>query len=290
MRKIVSLILSVLVTLFPSSVLFSDPLLEARLEPEKLGAGSSATLIIDISWPQTEGNYKFALPEITVEGASSGRFGEAQETYLKEDAAWIKKSFRIEIRPQKSGRVHVNSFPIPYVKEEAAPGTGAALTVPAFTLEVEDANNRKVFYGAAAAFFLAILGLTFFIVRRRKKIVPAAAFISEEDLTVRKIQDALQKLKDENVKDIIKKISDEFILFLAGRYKITETKHNEKVMLENLKKRDVPAQEWQRIAEIFDDIYKVRYAGMGEGQKNTRYIAGEITAYINSKRILGTPS
>lgn len=291
MRKLVHLLSLSAVIFFACANAWSAPSAQSRLTKAQIPSGESLSLIVEISWPQTEGSYKFGLPDLSAQHLTVTGMGESQETVLQGDTSLLKKTFTVEFQSQPGykGKAHINPFSVSYFQTEGvSPGN---LSVPGFDVEITAKPlNDKVRAGIFAAGALISIVLIVWIVRswrKKKDSNLSTETASDEDICIEQIESRLSRLSPENAKDALRDIGAELKLFLVKRYGLDAEPTNEKQTLEALKSKQLPYPEIQKVEGIFQQIHQARYSGAPVTERDVRGIAGEITGYINSKRIIG---
>jgi hypothetical protein len=272
---------------FVSSQAGAEPALEVTLAPESVHTGETAALTIQVSWPKEEGNYSFGIPTPAMVNLQLVNQAQSQETFLESGKEWTRKTFTYELTPEKPGQGIVESFSITYVNPAAVPPTPAQWDVQTLSLKVEKPPFKApvwlkpvVGLTALAAGGAVLLGL----LRSRKS---RCCSIPHDDIKQTIEEAALLELQKA---ESVHALSRVFREFLSRRYSGLSSKQSESEMTAAVQTIDIPREEIQSIQALLEQLGEAKYTGPSQAEFQMKDLRQKITAFIESKRVVGSPA
>ena len=144
MRYISAFIVTILLICLKSRYAHAEPQLEILLSGHKIAVNETTTLTIQAEWPEAEGQYAFALPDLKLFQLSIDHQGESQETFIRNDQKWIRKTFSFYLKALREGKGEIETFVISYIDPNTQ--QGGHFTVSEQIITIRSANLKLSFY------------------------------------------------------------------------------------------------------------------------------------------------
>ncbi len=272
------------ITLIPAAPAAVKPEVQTRISASAIHQDETVQFNLEIHWPREEGPYVFALPVLPLKNLVLERQGESQETYRKDGKDWSQKSFIAVLRPLAPGEGKIEDFVLPYVNTGSQESGELLVTAPHVKISKAPFKIKKE-WGLAASAVIGIPLAVIAIVRlRRKKKAPEVR--SPEELAV---ENFLTHLRSESfnrdaTKEKLHRAGSEFRNLLHSVYKIGPSRISERELIEELKRREIPADEWKTVSRLVEKLNEAKYMGQSLTDSDFSAIKKEIETFAEGKR------
>lgn len=275
----------VLVCICGAAPASADPTFKVSLSKDKLRPGAAAVLSIQASWPKSEAQYRFAIPEFLMTNLSIANRGESQESFAAGGEEWVRKTFTFELTAGKPGPARIEIFTIPYV--DPLLQKNGAFEHPALDLLVGKPTIftlRNLAWVSASGFgILGMIVLAGLFTRRRKPApaadkphipMPAAVEAAQED-----------PFKFRPMSDLsISELSAQFRSFLTESYKLpVPPSATEEEIKRCLERTDISREEMRHITGLLKELNDAKYSGLGSPRDLERIHSG-VAKFLQSKQ------
>lgn len=291
-RTLFAGILFVVILAWAQKQVLAEPQAESELTRRNIDLQETTELIISISWPKEEADYRFTLPRLSLHNLEIKRRGESQETFRDGNGKGIRirKTFSIELKPLEKGPARIDPLTIRYV--DSAKGFTGEIQIPEYGIRVK--AERGVLTGLLTIMLMAgIAGVVFFYYRRRREgrsrqAVDPQERESLENKKVNRIKDIAASYEKGESVDVLGLMGQELKDFLKRRYQI-EKILDEETFLNELNSRDIGLQEQRHLKRLFGILREARYSGREVSADEIRELKEDMIRYIEGKRIVGNP-
>lgn len=279
------LLLFVVLFFIVTSRAWSTPSFEVSLSQNEIRADQTAELKIQASWPTQEGAYSFGIPTPSLENLQLTNQAQSQETFSQNGQDWTRKTFTLELTPEKPGSGIIESFSITYINPSAldpAPGQFDIQTqsVKVIKLPYRMPSWLKLLLGGAV--LLAIGGGGFALLRRRHQCAGMpndCPKITFEEYCLGEAQKA----------GSIHDLSHVLRSYLGRVYPELEKK-SELEIISALPSSKVSSYEAKDLQRILNELAEAKFTGQSSGDHIFRNLQKTVMTYIESKRVVGAPT
>ncbi len=141
--------------------------MKAALSRQEVPAGETAVLRVEIQWPKEEAAYSFVVPNLPLKNLALVRQGESSETFQKDGAVWLQKTFEFEVQPTSPrGEGRIEAFKLAYIDPTVQ--KGGHFSVESYTLSAAKPTPGRFSFVFLALTALIILAMTVFIAKRKR--------------------------------------------------------------------------------------------------------------------------
>lgn len=285
-----TVLLSIVFNFIFLTLAFAAPEIKVTLSPEKISVNEPVTLRIEAQWPQEEGPYLFALPQIKIPKLKLENQAESQESFFKDNRPWMRKVFVFEFIGAEKGKTGLEKMIVPFIQPEKQ--ESGAFNAPAIELQINAPPLPwlKILGGAAAGGLAA--GLVFFFRSRRKKAAAQAAK-QKTEIPVhtaeaeQKVTRVLNQKGAAPVKELVYELSKVFRDFIVSQFQIQKKTGTEDELLAALKALDLQADELKKISDIAARLREAKYIGDRISESDIKYLGEDILHFIHSKQVVG---
>ena len=263
-------------------LLLAKPDLKVSLPSDPINLRQNTELKIQLDWPSGEGRYQFAFPSIGLENLTLERQGESEEIFPRDHASWVRKTFTLELKPQRKGKGQIHGFDLPY--ENPATGDSGKFSVSPLVIQITSPPlGAGIWLGAGAiGFFIVLAFLTYRKWTRHEATSPrpvrAGAF---SPLRKERPETALV-----NPDEILLAATREFRKFLAEYYRLDAERATEDDLIRLLESQNLPHEELLKLKSLLGRLCELKFVGKAS-QENPARLHSEILQFVESKRVVG---
>lgn len=285
LRIVLLFLLGVLSFLPPAS---AEPSLDISLSKNKIQMGESSELRLQVSWPKTEGPYRFAIPKLQLQNLTLTNQGQSQEIFIKDGVEWTRKIFTMTLAPTGPGKGLIKESLLSFVDSSAISTDGARpLQTPQLQIEITKPPFQipfwfKALLGGLAIFAAGALGLGWTLKNRGRQTAPTD---SPETKAFKEWQSKIQSQvfdSNESVAGLSKTLRD----FLADYYQLQTSSRSESEIIQSLEEKELPREEIKFLQELLGRFREALYTGQRLSQQDFQYFKNKVLDYIQSKQTI----
>ena len=277
MRFLKALLLGAI--LFYPATSFADPTVGVSLCPQqKVKIGAVCPFHLELSWPSQEGEYRFALPDLTLENLRVEGEGESNETFQKQGKEWKKRVFRFDLKATQPGKGRIRPFQIHYLNPTS--GQGGDLKIDEISLKVVPDRSGLVRVAVFSAVGIAVVtALSIFLVLRSKRhdLQPQAP--REPTLEERYLSQFFQTGGQ------IAHSAKIFRSYLTEKFSIPFKSATNREAMKQMEGK-IPPNELKTLKEIFDKLDEISFAQNTASSTRPEQIHREMIRYIEGKKVI----
>lgn len=281
--------LFLLLLLCPGESLRAEPELKVQLEPvQKVKEGGVAHFTLHASWPTSEADYRFILPEINLEGLVLEDRAEASETIQKEGETWQKKTFRFTLKGSRAGKGRISGFRLTYV--DPVTQKAGHFDVAARDIQIlPDRTGLIRVTMAIGGIFLTGIGVrSLFVIRTRRKREKASVPLPPLEEYFASEFSQLENLARNGAfghNDIFR-AGKLFRNYLIEKHTLVVPGSPTTAELLARLKESLSVDEWKVLKRILESLDEYRYADLAGQRDECRELCREITSYVEGKKII----
>lgn len=287
MFKTLALILIYSAFFIPAAPAAAKPEYQAEFSSSKINMDEPVEFRLLVTWPREEGPHSFALPVLPLKNLILERQGESQETYREGGKDWTQKSVTAIFRPLQKGEGAVEDFILPYVNTLTQEKGELLISTPRIKITAAPLKINPVWgFGAFGALLIFAAGWFLAQKRREAALKKAVAVRTPEELAVEKILSSLraEDFIRKDRKEKLHQISAEFRIFLPAVYQMNASRPTDREILEELKTRELPAEEWKIVERLLKKLDEAKFTGQSLSDSDLDGIRKEIEAFAEGKR------
>lgn len=244
-----------------------------------------------LTWPQSEGVYKFMEPEIATENLEFDHDSRSEETYMAGGRPWQRATLTYYFKPQAAGAAALKHIKIAYLNTQ---------TQESGTITLIRTVDFKVHPSQRAGFWLISMVLIVVVIlvgggvlamwsskRSGDKIQrdQVRTEKNELDAVLGKIQNASGTTQKEVVFDWAK----QFKIFVIHQYGLPKTLMTETDTLEAIKGANLPQTERMKVEQLFEGLSAAKFTSKDLNDEEFHRLQNALISFIKSKQIVGAP-
>lgn len=270
----------------------AEPSLDISLSKNKIQMGENAELQLQVSWPKTEGPYRFGIPQLQLQNLSLTNQGQSQEIFLKDGVEWTRKIFIMTLAPTGPGKGLIKESLLSFVDSNAIATDGAQqLQTPQLEIQITKPPFQIPFWIKALLGGLGILAagfLTAGLLLKNRGSRKAPEY-SPENILLKEFQSRVQAQpfeSNESAAALSKILHD----FLAIHYQLPTSSRSELEMIQSLEGKNLPREEIKFLQELLGRFREAMYTGQQLSEKDFQYFKSKVSDYLQSKQMVSQTS
>ena len=278
MRFLKALLLGAALLLSPHTS-FADPTVKVSLCPhQKAKMRAVCPFHLELSWPSQEGEYRFALPNLTLENLHIEGEAESNETFQNQGKEWKKRVFRFDLKGTQPGKGRIRPFQIHYLNPTSGQGGDLKIDEISFKIVPDRSGFIQVALLSTAGTVIVAAVSIFLVLRgRRHNLRPGP--IGELTLEERYLSQFLQSGGEASNSAKI------FRSYLTEKFSIPFKSATNREAMKQIEGK-IPPNELKTLEEIFDKLDEISFAQNAASSTRPEQIHREMIRYIEGKKVI----
>ncbi len=274
-----------------AAALSAAPEIQAKLTPQQIPLGETATLQIAIEWPQTEAQYKYMIPTFILNNLEVHQQAEAQEYFIQEGANWVRKTMTFILKPKAAGKGVVERFRFSYIDPAVQKGGNQELGPFEIRILPAAGQNGFKFFPWGIAALAAVFGLGVWCVLRFRRNGPHATAVSGPKPLQRELArlHVMQTQQAEGTRQAsLQEAHEIFTKVLTEFYGLSPAETVESEILKALEKKGLAREEIKSIRNLSERLIEAKYSGSQFSEDDFNGLCREMMQFVESRQSLSS--
>ena len=263
----------------------AEPTVDVIASATEINLNETVTLSLVIEWPKTEADYAFLLPTFTPKNLTVERQGESQETFLRDGAEWLRKTFSIELKPIAIGTGRVGSFRLGYIEPSSQKGGSYTVAEQNFLIKKPPFKfvlPKFVIVITVSTVAMVTITVVFLKLKSHKKQV----FIPEHQQRLTRYKEEISKADPGAGKEFLQTWSLSLRQAVGELYGLGTGSFTENEVARALAKKDVPRDEIEKVSSLFNRLHEAKFSGSGLAHHDLRRLQVDLIDFIQGKQVV----